>query len=85
MLHVTESKSKGLIISIQVAMPTQKVVLEAILNSARCNYSSLQNDPHHIHYTIDSKEAGRVKTLLNGWHQVMGNLQYAVDTRNHTP
>lgn len=84
MLHVTESKAKGLIVSIEVASPTQKVVLEALLNSARCSYSSLQNDPHHIHYTIDAKEAGRVKGILQGWYQTMGDLQYAVDTRNHT-
>lgn len=84
MLHVIESKAKGLIVSIEASSPTQKVVLEALLNSARCSYSSQQKDPRYIHYTIEPSEAGRVKGLLQGWHTTLGDLQYAVDTRHYT-
>lgn len=84
MLHVTESKAKGLVISIEVASPTQKVVLEALLNSARCSYCSEQKDSKYIHYTITAQDAGRVKGVLHGWMTTIGDLQYGIDTRNYT-
>lgn len=85
MLHVTESKAKGLTISIEASSPTQKAILEAVLTSARCSYSSHQKagDPY-VHYTVDTKEAGKVKTLVQGWSQGLNDLQFAIDTRLRT-
>lgn len=84
MLHVTESKSKGLNISIDAHDTTKAVILDALLSSANVQFVKTQSDPYYIHFKVDAKDAGAIRSLISGWCIAMSDIQYGVDTRNHT-
>lgn len=84
MLHVTESKSKGLHFSVDVTNPTQAALLESILQSANVTYVKSQHDSWYIHFKVDAADSGKVKNLIQGWHEAMSDIQYGLDTRQQS-
>lgn len=83
MLHVTESKSKGLTISIDSHRTALIAIMDALLVNANVTFVKTQQDQWYIHFKVEAKDAGTVRVLITAWYQAMSDLQYAVDTRNH--
>lgn len=84
MIHVTDSKSKGLIISITPPTEEQRAMVEALLRSAKCGFSSDFKDQSYVHYTVDPGEVEAIKKFIAAWNLTLGDLQYAVDTSLRT-
>jgi hypothetical protein len=84
MLHVTDSKSKGLTISVDIHDTTKAVILDALLSSANVQYVKTQNDPWYLHFKVDAKDAGAIRSLIAGWYTSMSDIQYGIDTRQQS-
>lgn len=84
MLHVIDSKSKGLDISVEVHETTKIAILDALLSSANIQFVKMQNDRYHIHFKVDAGDAAKIRVLIDGWATATGDIQYATATRSHT-
>lgn len=83
MLHVTESKSKGLTISIDSHRTALIAIMDALLVNASVTFVKTQQDQWYVHFKVEAKDSGTVRVLITAWYQAMSDLQYAIDTRNH--
>jgi ABC-type enterochelin transport system permease subunit len=84
MLHVTESKSKGLTFSVDSHRKALIDILDALLMAAGVMFVKTQNDQWYVHFKVESKDSAAVRMLITAWYQATSDLQYATDTRNHT-
>jgi hypothetical protein len=84
MLHITESKSRGLQFSIDAGNVAEAIILDALLTSAGIMFVKSQSDPWYIQFKVEAADTGTVISLLQIWYTSMGDLQHGIDTRHHT-
>lgn len=83
MLHVVDSRSKGLEFSIDISHTTELAIMDALLVSSGVMFVKLQNDPYYVRFKVDANDAGKIRTLVEGWHTAISDIQYGVSTRRN--
>ena len=84
MLQVTESKVNGLCFSVEATNITQIEILDALLSSVGVMFVKSQQNQWSVQFKIDVAEAGKVKTMIQGWCTSIGDIQYGMDTRQYS-